>query len=141
MGQYVSIYINKEPDRYVENFLEYVRVYLNADQDEEDGGSQDSTKHFKTYSRGTIFLKEHYLPMDDRPGNPLTVALMIKRDAGYDAATGDWEFAQFSLDGTVLFSGNSKDQPTYQMCIKCHQNMAERDYIFSTFCSLATGAK
>jgi hypothetical protein len=134
-GQYISLYVNKQPDRYVKNYLEYVRIYLNQDGDQTE--EDTAQKHFESYATGTIFLKENYIASNGKPGAPSTVTAMIKHEAGYDPATHDWQFLQFSVDGNVLFDGNSHDAPTQAMCIKCHGNMAERDFVFSTFCSIA----
>jgi hypothetical protein len=133
-GQYISLYVNKEPDRYVKNYLEYVRVYLN--QDDADQTEDEGEKHFEAYAQGTVFLKENYVASNGKPGAPSTITVMMKKEPGYDPATHDWEFLQFSVDGNILFNGNSHDAPTQAMCIKCHGNMAERDFVFSTFCSI-----
>lgn len=135
-GQYISLYVNKKPDTYVKNYLEYVRVYLNQD-DGDQAEDADAQKHFEPYAVGTIFLKENYLAANGKPGAPSSITAMVKREAGYDPATHDWQFIQFGTEGNVLFDGNSHDAPLQAMCIKCHSNMAERDFIFSTFCSIA----
>ncbi len=133
-GQYISLYVNKNPDTYIKNYLEYVRLYVNQDIDE---ASTTEEKHFEPYPVGTIFLKENFRAEGGQPANPLTVTAMIKKEKGYDPATNDWQFIQFGTEGNILFDGNSHDAPTQMMCIKCHGNMAERDFIFSTYCSIA----
>jgi hypothetical protein len=134
-GQYISLYVSKDPDRYVKNYLEYVRIYLNQDIDESDESTEE--KHFENYTTGTIFLKENYLAQNGKPGTPSTVTVMIKQNPGYDPAGHDWQFLQFDVNGNILFDGNTQEPATQQMCIKCHGNMAERDFVFSTFCSIA----
>ena len=135
--QKVVIYVNKEPERYVKNYLEYVRLYVNQDIDdapeEEEEGQEE--RRFEPYSPGTVFLKENYLAPDSAPGKALTITAMIKREKGYDAKSNDWQFLQWDTEGHILFDGNTGDAPTSAMCIKCHANMAERDFVFSTFCS------
>ena len=131
--QNIAIYVNKDSERYVQNYLEYVRVYVERDIDEEEAGKNG----FEPYSPGTIFLKENYLPQETRPGKAMTMTAMIKREKGYDPAANDWQFIQWDPEGRVLLDGNSGNAPTQAMCIKCHANMAERDFVFSTFCKLA----
>ena len=131
-GEYISLYVNKNPDAYVQNYLQYIRTYVESDINE---ANQPGSDKFTAYAVGTIFLKENYRAVGKKPSNPLTITAMIKRENGYDSATHDWEFVQFNSEGRVLFDGNSRDAPTQAMCIKCHRNSDERDFVFSTFCS------
>ena len=133
-GQFISIYVNKDPDTYARNYREYLRLYVDADIDE---NSHAEAGHFEPYAVGTVFLKENYRAESGVRSTPLTVTAMIKREAGYDPATRDWEFVQYDTTGRILFSGNSSDAATQAMCIKCHGNISERDLIFSTFYSNA----
>lgn len=135
-NQYVTIYVNKDPEKYVQNFREYLRVYINS-----DGGDADTAKPaFQVYSTGTIFLKEHYQLENGRPGKPLNVAMMIKREKGYDPGAGDWQYVYFDINGNTITDGNSSNPVTHALCAKCHGNIGERDYIFSSFCSLPQSA-
>ncbi|HKP98350.1 MAG TPA: cytochrome P460 family protein [Fibrobacteria bacterium] len=137
-GQFISLYVNKDPDTYIRNYREYVRLYVDADI---DGSSHAEAGHFEPYAVGTIFLKENYRADSGMRSTPLTVTAMIKREAGYDPATHDWEFVQFDTTGRILFGGNSRDAATGVMCIKCHGSISERDLIFSTFYSNAPSGK
>lgn len=136
-NQYVTIYMNKEPEKYLQNFLEYVRIYVDADEEEAD----TANTAFQAYDAGTIFLKENYLLENGKPGRPLTITMMIKKEKGYDPGSGDWQFVQFDVNGNILNDGNSQNPVTQASCVKCHANMAERDYVFSTFCSLVPASK
>jgi cytochrome P460 len=137
-GQFISLYVNKNPDAYIRNYREYMRVYVDADIDE---ASHAQAGHFESYAVGTIFLKENYRAESGMRSAPLTVTAMIKREAGYDSAIHDWEFVQFDTAGRILFNGDSRDAATQAMCIKCHGNIPERDLIFSTFYSSSPAEK
>ena len=130
--QFVRIYVNKRADVYVNNYLEYVRVYLNTDENADTAAAGK----FQAYPVGTIFLKENYKSEDGKPGSPTMLTIMIKHQAGYYPQGGDWEYIYVGVDGSILFQGNASNPGVQAMCAKCHGNMRERDFIFSTFCSL-----
>lgn len=132
--QFVSIYVNQDEDIYRENYLAYLAIYReDEDEDEDEDETDEVVEVFKKYSIGTIFLKENYLSKDGRPGMPSTLTIMIKRELGYDLAGGDWQYIQTDTKGNLIMQGDSKDPVIKQICSDCHSNMAERDYIFSTF--------
>ena len=131
-GQYIMLYVNEHPEIYVRNYLEYIQRY--GDRDAND--LEDGETHFEPYPVGVVFLKENYLNASGQPGRPSTITAMIKREKGYDADAGDWQFIQFDADGKLLLDGNSRDGVVRAACAKCHGNIRERDFIFSTFCSL-----
>ena len=137
-GQFISLYVNKDPDAYIRNYRKYMRWYVDADIDE---ASPAEARHFEPYAVGTIFLKENYRADSGVRSTPLTVTAMIKREPGYDPAIHDWEFVQFDTTGRILLSGNSRDATTQAVCIKCHGNISERDFIFSTLYSNAPSEK
>lgn len=133
-NQHIVLYMNKDAQRYVRNYLEYVRLYVDQDGEGEDAGDS----RFEPYIEGTIFLKENYLSKDAKPDAPATITAMIKREKGYDPGSNDWQFLQWDTDGNLLIDGNGTSAPAQALCIKCHANMAERDFVFSTFCNIAT---
>ena len=126
--QFIVIYVNKEPLNYVKNYAEYSRVYLDEEEDEEA-----QSANFIKYPEGTIFLKEHYVAIEGKPAAPVSTVIMKKREKGYDSKNGDWEYAQFAVDGSVIMKGDSKAPAVKQNCAACHKGMAERDYIFASF--------
>lgn len=132
-NQYIALYVNKDADRYVRNYLEYVRLYVNEDGDAEE----TSVSKFEPYAEGTIFLKENFLEQDAKPGPPASITAMIKMGKGFDPGANDWQFLQWDTEGRILIGGSSRDAPTRELCIKCHASMAERDFVFSTFCNIA----
>lgn len=132
--QFVSIYVNKGEDIYRENYLAYLSLYRD-DEDEEE----NTVSSFKEYEQGTIFLKENYLADKGQPAEPSSLTIMIKRKPGYDSEGGNWEYLQTDIKGNVLMQGDSTNPTIQKVCSECHSNMAERDYIFSTFLTSKPG--
>jgi hypothetical protein len=79
-----------------------------------------SVKDKKGMSDGSIIAKENYTA--DKKLDALTVMYKIK---GYNTKAGDWFWAKYAADGTVLASGR------VEACIKCHEAKKDNDYIFS----------
>lgn len=131
--QFIVIYMNKEPIKYVKNYVEFGRMYLDEDEDEDEEDEEESDEpNFIKYSPGTIFLKEHYLSNKGKPDMAISTTLMIKHEPGYDPKNGDWEYIQFTKDGLQTMRGKA-DEPAIKVnCSDCHKNMAERDYVFAT---------
>lgn len=124
-NQFIAIYTNKGEAIYRHNFYEYIKAYHESD------GEYDPA--FKTYSTGTVLLKENYLDRKGKPGKPTTLTIMIKRKEGFDKKNGNWEFIEVDAQGEVIFQGKPETSNMSSPCIKCHQKIKERDYIFSTF--------
>ncbi len=133
-SNYVVIYVNKDIKTYRKNYLEYLRLYRSEDdedEDDEDDGLDEN--QFQGYEVGTVFIKENYSSEKNMPSQPTSLTIMVKKNPGYDSQGGDWEYLQFSPSGSVIMQGKTNDQVVYKECAKCHGNMKERDYIFSTF--------
>lgn len=133
-NHFVVIYVNKEPEVYAYNYQEYVKLYVEDDWDSEWGDEESVEAGFKQYSEGTVFLKEHYVSSSGRPSNGTMLVLMIKEKPGYDPEYGNWKYVWIDgITGTLIDEGNSSNKNLYANCIECHANMADRDYVFSTY--------
>lgn len=125
-NHFVSIFVTQGGAKpYRKNFLEYLTVIEMEEEDEE----YDPT--FMHYPVGTIFVKEHFISKDGKPGPATQLSIMKKHEPGYDKAGGDWEYIQLTADGNVVVQGHSQDPVVDSMCAQCHSNIADRDYIFS----------
>lgn len=131
--QFIAVYLNQDADVYAKNYAEYLRLYQDADEDEE------LEPAFKTYRPGTIVLKENFGASNGSPDTPLTVTMMIKREPGYDSQYGDWQYVQFDKNANIILSGKANDPVVKPMCGNCHVNIGERDYIFANFYSKPKG--
>lgn len=124
-GQSVIVFVNQAKEIYKHNHLTYLREFEEADEDE--------TYSYKPYPVGTIFVKENFLAQVEAKTQALTLAVMIKHEPGFDPALGDWEFIQIGRDGQTIAQGaSSKDPAIANLCGNCHQNLANRDFIFHT---------
>ena len=130
-NQFIVVYSNLGNETYRNNYSEYLRYYQDYDEDE------PKQPNFASYPTGTIVLKENFLASKGLPKVPLSVTMMIKREAGYDTQVGNWEYVQFDPKGKVMLKGNSQDAVVKKACANCHINIADRDYIFSNYYSKA----
>ena len=125
--QFIAIFSNTGEAVFRHNYRTRL-AEIEADEEEEDFEGA-----FKAYAPGTILLKENYTSHLGKPSDPLTLTIMIKRASGYDPKRGDWEYLQTSVDGAIIVHGNSQNSTIEKACAECHNNVSERDYIFSSF--------
>ncbi len=92
---------------------------------------------YQPYPVGTVVLKENFLAEGGKPTQATTVTAMIKQSPGYAPQAGDWEYLQFDAAGRIIVAGRGDDPAIRALCADCHNNMAERDYIFSQIYSAA----
>ena len=126
--QFVVIYTNHGERAYRNNFLEFSAWF-------DDPEDEDNQPEYFTYPVGTIFIKENYQMLNGKPADPKSITVMVKHPQGYDAEGGNWEYMQFSVNGQQMIKGSRKDKTVKQQCAGCHQNVADRDFIFSNFYS------
>ncbi len=129
--QFIVVYINKDPMTYFHNYFEFLKQQTDGFDDDWDDEADASD--FRAYAEGTIVLKEHYTPLDGKPGPRERLTAMVKREPGYDSKFGDWQYLWFEPEtGAIVADGNSSDPLIFKSCVDCHSGIAERDYIFST---------
>ena len=73
-----------------------------------------------TANDGSIIVMEDY----EENGTTLRAVTLMQKRTGYNPEAGDWFWAKFSPDGTVIEEGK------IQKCIECHVSMAFDDYTF-----------
>lgn len=136
-NQFIVVYLNKGSESYRNNYSEYLRFFQDMDDEEYEDEDEIPGPKFKPYPTGTIVLKENFLASDGSPNTPVSVTMMVKKEAGYDDAAGNWEYVQFDPTGNVIMKGNSQDPVINKACASCHINIASRDYIFANYFSKA----
>jgi hypothetical protein len=127
--QFIVVYSNTGKEVFLHNYKTYLDQFEAEEEEEDFDGS------FQKYSEGAVVVKENYNSDHGRPGQATTLTIMIKHAPGYDADNGDWEYMQTDVSGNILLRGNSADVNVNKTCAECHANVAERDYVFSTFYS------
>lgn len=130
--QFMVVYINREAKVYANNYREKLRYMEELEELDEDEITEPS---YQTYSEGTVVLKENFTAENGSPGQPISVTMMVKRKAGFDAKHGDWEYIQFGPKGDIVVSGKASDPAVNALCANCHVNIKERDFIFTSFYS------
>ncbi len=72
---------------------------------------------------GSVIVSEKLSKADDPP--PGLLAVMVKRAAGFNKASGDWEF--LVVNGALT---EVRERQKKGSCLKCHSSQAERDFVF-----------
>jgi hypothetical protein len=80
------------------------------------------------FPEGTIIVKEKRKAGGGSDPELLTV--MLKRSKGFNAETGDWDFAV--LDGKAAAV---QAQGKLENCMQCHKTVASSDYVFRPYVS------
>jgi Cytochrome P460 len=101
----------------------YFTVYVN-----EAGREAMLTQKVPTFPEGTIIVKEKLPTKESETPELLTV--MFKRSKGFNAVSGDWEYAVLDGSGTKV-DGRGK----LENCQACHIANQDTDYIFRTYLS------
>jgi len=65
-------------------------------------------------------------------GSATGLAVMVKKERGYDPENGDWLYEMRSADGAVLSRGGKLMSGKISMCIGCHTAAADKDYLVGT---------
>jgi hypothetical protein len=60
------------------------------------------------------------------------LAVMVKKEPGYDPENGDWLYEMRSADGAVQSRGGKPMSGKIAMCIGCHVAAADKDYLAGT---------
>jgi hypothetical protein len=74
------------------------------------------------YPVGARIVKAQHASEDATAPDGLTA--MKKMPEGYDPDDGDWYYAVLGVDGNTMKSGK------IEMCINCHDQVSEQDYVF-----------
>ncbi len=100
---------------------------------------------------GVLVIKRNYGPegvtadevIADPDGHLAAVTIMFKREAGYDAETGDWFYAKYLKDGTLdknpagMALAGLVGKGGDAGCIACHSAAGGGDYLFTTDADLS----
>jgi hypothetical protein len=104
-----------------------VRIFMN------DAASEAFKRKGVAYPVGAIVVKEKKGQGYFGAGSPRAalkthdgVGGMIKREPGYDAGHGDWEYFYFE-DAAKVESGKIAS------CVQCHAGAAKNDYVFGSW--------
>jgi Cytochrome P460 len=72
---------------------------------------------------GSVIVREK-LPHRDAK-QPELLAVMIKRERGFNLKAGDWQF--LTVDGA---SSQVKEHKKKDACLECHESARDRDFVF-----------
>ena len=101
----------------------YFTVYVN-----EIGRKAMLDQKSPKFPVGSVIVKEKLSAVDSQTPELLTV--MIKQKAGFNPASGDWEYMVLDGTGTKV-----EGRGQLQNCQSCHLSNQKTDYIFRTYLS------
>jgi len=84
-----------------------------------------ATRGAPPFPAGAVIVKEKYAGPQAAQPDLVAIGLMIKREAGFDSANGDWDYAYYE---PALGIVQSAEQSTY--CANCHAGASATDFVF-----------
>ncbi|MFP4472090.1 MAG: cytochrome P460 family protein [Bacteroidales bacterium] len=93
---------------------DYLKLYVNPE------AFQALERQHVTMPYRAIIVKENY----NEKKRLIAITPMYKVE-GYDARAGDWFWAKYGTDGSVMASGKTSG------CIDCHSKVKDNDFLFS----------
>lgn len=101
----------------------YINVFINS-----LGKDEMLTKKSPKFPVGTVIVKEKLSSPDSKSPELLTV--MIKREKGFNAEVGDWEFLTLNGEATEVTAKGKLES-----CQACHIGYTQNDYISRIYLS------
>lgn len=117
----------RETRRHNPHGASYITVYVNN-----LGREAMFTKENPRFPEGTVIVKEK-MGSHPEPRKPRLYTVMRKREAGYNPAVGDWEFAVVGPNGSDLLALGKLVN-----CQSCHQGKRESDHVFRPYLKTTT---
>jgi hypothetical protein len=99
----------------------FLTVYVN-----EIGRRSMMEERLPRFPQGSIILKEK-LPAKDST-SPELLTVMLKREAGFNPDTGDWEYLVFDGAGKQV-----QARGRLENCQGCHTMMAHTDFVYRSY--------
>ncbi|HQU84724.1 MAG TPA: cytochrome P460 family protein [Pyrinomonadaceae bacterium] len=107
----------------------YIDVFVN-----DLGKTQMLTKKNPKFPVGTVIVKEKLTKPDSKTPELLTI--MIKREKGFNAEVGDWEFLTANGSATEITAKGK-----LETCQACHLDYKSTDYVTRTYLPYALRQK
>jgi hypothetical protein len=118
--KFVSVFVSRDGERYRRNVK---RV-----ETEREG---DVIDPYELYEPGTVVIKEHRDTID---GDVVGWFFMIRQPTVTPPVLGGpWRYIEIDQKGAIKLDGNGSKPHVAERCATCHEETAERDYIFHTF--------
>jgi hypothetical protein len=98
-----------------------ITVYVN-----ELGRQAMMTERNPQFAVGSVIVKEKLLP--DKKDAPELLTVMLKRERGYNPASGDWEYMVINGAGTKIEARGKLEN-----CQGCHVSMKESGFVYRSY--------
>jgi hypothetical protein len=99
----------------------YISVYVN-----DVGRKAMMTEFSPKFPVGTMIVKEKFGSLEEKA--PELITAMIKRSAGYNPETGDWEY--FLVDGAAT---KIEERGKLENCMACHTMYKQSDFVIRSY--------
>jgi hypothetical protein len=99
----------------------FVTVYVN-----DTGKSSMMTERYPKFPVGSMIVKEKFSTVEG--GSPELMTAMLKREAGYNPKTGDWEYLVLNGEGTKIEARGKLDD-----CMACHALLNKQDFVYRSY--------
>ena len=103
------------------HFRKFITVYVNPTG--RAAMLKQKTPHFPV---GSVIVKEKLA--EETSKDPELLTVMVKREAGYNPASGDWEYLVMDGKGEKVTA-----QGKLESCNACHTGVKDNDYIFRSY--------
>ena len=105
----------------------YIKVYITPES------KQTLLEGKGVYPPGTLIVKEKCRDAAGQDTELFTA--MLKHEAGYNPACGDWEFLVLDRDTRITAAGK------IESCMECHQKFQHTDYVARVYLQGATAGR
>ena len=79
---------------------------------------------------GAVIAKDTFYVGRDGARFPGALMIMEKREAGFNASTGDWRYTMIMPDGSVFGETDGINAEGMVFCVNCHAAAAKNDHLF-----------
>lgn len=80
------------------------------------------------FAVGSVIVRERLAQAADAAAAPQQLALMVKRERGFNPKANDWEFMLLDGDARTL-----RQREKTGSCQKCHAQQKKNDYVFRSY--------
>ncbi|MDX6693163.1 MAG: hypothetical protein QOF02_766 [Blastocatellia bacterium] len=80
------------------------------------------------FAVGSIIVREKLSQANDASAAPQQLAVLVKRERGFNPKASDWEFMMLDGDARTI-----RQREKTGSCRKCHAEQKKSDYVFRTY--------
>jgi hypothetical protein len=112
---------NRDDEARNPHMRKLISVYVNA-----LGQQAMLTERKPEFPVGSVIVKEKFAP--DKKDAPELLTVMVKREQGFNPASGDWEYMVTNGAGTKIDARGK-----IESCQSCHVSMRESGFVYRSY--------